>query len=66
MEPLLLNRIDVWIMIKNILINIFIQLKLVNHLLVLLSFEHVGRPKPGTKTSGFRPIPTDTSLKKYL
>jgi len=57
---LLLGRISIWIMIKNILPNVFVLFRLVNLLLILIHFEHVGQPKPGTKTSRFRPVFTGT------
>ena len=60
MDPLLLGQISVWIMIKNILSSVSILLRLVNPLLLLMLFKHVGRPKPGTEMSEFRLVPTGT------
>lgn len=54
MGPLLFGRISVWIMIKNVLPSVFVLLKLVNPLLVLMHFEHVGWLEPHIETSRFR------------
>jgi len=45
MNPLLLDRINVWIVIKDVLSNFFHTFKFVNLLLILMHFEHVARPE---------------------
>jgi len=57
---LLVDQINIWIMIKSVLPNFFVQFRLVNLLLILMHFKHVGRQEPGTKASRSRSIPTGT------
>ena len=43
-------------MIKNVLPSFFLFLRLVNPYMILIHFEHVVRPEPGSEASRFRPV----------
>lgn len=53
---LLLGWINVWIVIKSVLPNVFVQFRLVNLFLILMHLEHVGWPESSTEASRSHPV----------